>query len=84
MDQQFYQFAMTFRDRLKKDSMVQFANKLDKDMGFPRNHSDYYILADYLELSEEYAEHMADFDEMYELFKERKQQANKILRKSGE
>lgn len=84
MDQQFYQFAMTFRDEYKKDSLTQFANKLDKDTGFPRNHSDYYNLADYLELSGEYSEHMDDFDEMYSQFKEKKEQAHKILRKGEE
>ncbi|MGO4960796.1 YozE family protein [Jeotgalibaca porci] len=84
MDQQFYQYAMTFRDPYKKDPLVAFANKLDNDTGFPRNHSDYYILADYLELSGEYSEHMADFDEMYNQFREKKHQANKILRRGEE
>lgn len=78
MDQQFYQFAMTFRDPYKKDSLVAFANKLDHDNGFPRNHSDYYVLADYLELSGDYSDHIAAFDEMYEQFREKKEQANKL------
>lgn len=84
MDQQFYQFAMTFRDPYKKDPLVAFANKLDKDLGFPRNHSDYYVLADYLELSGDYSEHMANFDDMFDQFKERKEQANKTLRRGEE
>lgn len=82
MDQHFYQFAMTFRDPHKRDSLTQFANRLEEDNGFPRNDSDYYQLADYLELSGEYSSHMADFDEMYQLFQERKEQANKITMKS--
>lgn len=84
MDQQFYQFAMTFRDPYKKDPLVAFANKLDKDLGFPRNHSDYYVLADYLELSGDYSEHIANFDDMFDQFKERKEQANKTLRRGEE
>lgn len=84
MDQHFFQFAMTYRDPYKNDSLTKFANHLENDSSFPRNHSDYYQLADYLELSGEYSDHMADFDEMYQLFRERKQQANKIISKSEE
>ena len=84
MDQQFFQFAMTFRDPYKKDSLTHFANKLEEDSGFPRNHSDYYELADYLELSGEYTNHISAFDEMYQLYKERKEQANKTIMKSEE
>lgn len=73
MDLQFYQFAMTFRDPYKTDTLTKLANRLDKDTGFPRNHSDYYVLSDYLELSGEYEAHLDDFDEMYQLYKERKQ-----------
>ena len=72
MDQQFFQFAMTFRDPHKQDSLTRFANLLEKDSGFPRNHSDYYVLADYLELGGDYSDHIAAFDEMYQLYQERK------------
>lgn len=84
LDQQFFQFAMTFRDPYKKDTLTDFANQLEDDYGFPRNHSNYADLADYLELSGEYASYMDTFDEMYQLFQERKEQANKITMKSEE
>lgn len=84
MDLHFYQFVMTFRDPYKQDSVTMFANRLENDSGFPRNHSDYYELADYLELSGEYAAHLSDFDELYQLFQERKDQASKITMKSEE
>ena len=50
LDQQFFQFAMTYRDPYKKDALTAFANLLEADSGFPRSHSNYADLADYLEL----------------------------------
>lgn len=77
MDQTFYNFTMTYRDPHKQDGLTRFANQVDQDTGFPRGNSDYYDLADYLELSGEYSELIAYFDEMYQIYQERKQQADK-------
>lgn len=77
MDQSFYNFAMTYRDPLKKDGLTQLANKIGQDVGFPRTTSQFYELADYLELSGDYSEHIANFDELYRIYQERKEQAQK-------
>ena len=84
LDQQFFQFAMTYRDPYKQDALTAFANLLEADSGFPRSHSNYADLADYLELSGEYTEFMDTFDEMYQEYIERKEQANKTTTKSEE
>lgn len=84
MDQTFYNFAMNYRDPHKKDGLTQFANQLDKDTGFPRDHSHYHELADYLETSGDYLELIEYFDEMYQIYQERKEQAEKTTMRNEE
>lgn len=84
MDQSFYNFVLTYRDPIKKDSHTRFANQVGKDVGFPRTTSDYYDLADYLELSGEYSEHISDFDELYRIYQERTEQAARTLQRDEE
>lgn len=81
MDQSFYNFVLTYRDPIKKDGLTLFANQVGEDVGFPRTTSDYYDLADYLELSGEYSEHISHFDEIYRVYQERQEQAAKTMQR---
>ncbi|UJF14792.1 YozE family protein [Jeotgalibaca sp. MA1X17-3] len=84
MDQTFFNFAMNYRDPHKTDGITRFANQLDKDIGFPRDHSNYHDLADYLEISGEYLNLIEYFDELYEVYQERKEQSEKIISRKEE
>ena len=84
MNQTFFNFAMTYRDPHKEDGLTRFANQVDMDIGFPRDHSNYYELADYVETSGEYLDLIDSFDEMYQIYQEKKEQSNKIISRNEE
>lgn len=71
MKKSFYLFIVTYRDPYKNDAQTKFANHVAEDKAFPKQSEDYHELADYLELSGEYAPYMAVFDGLFEVYKER-------------
>ncbi len=62
----FYHYLMKYRHPKPQDAISQFANQAYEDHGFPKTSSDYHELSSYLELSADYLETMATFDEAWE------------------
>ncbi|MEC1701012.1 YozE family protein [Bacillus velezensis] len=64
----FYHYLMKYRHPKPQDAISQFANQAYEDHSFPKTSSDYHELSSYLELSADYLETMATFDEAWEKY----------------
>lgn len=73
MTRSFYHYLMTLRGPDTSDVITDFANKVGKDIQFPKHSEQYEELSDYLELTVNYLSSMDIFDRAWEMYLENNQ-----------
>lgn len=64
----FYQFMMSYRGKQKPDNESMLADHMFHDHDFPKHSIDYNEISNYLEWTSPFANAMAVFDELWDIY----------------
>jgi len=68
MEQSFYHFMMSFRDKTPPDEESRLADWMFHDIGFPKHAKDYHEISNYLEMNSPFEGALSVFDELYDSY----------------
>ena len=74
MNRSFYQFALSFRGGTKEDEKAVFAEGMFKDLGFPKDETEYDPISRYVEEKADSELRSVIFDDLYKIYEERVKQ----------